>query len=225
MKKTIVIISLISVFCAFNIVPVAMADPDPYSLEQETYLLQKDDQGTDPWTIILPSADAEDIAFGKLEYLNYAMEDGFCFDFKGYDFGGIESGDQDMLIPVDAEYALIYYVDPGVGWPNGLPVVYVLGISSGPCERPEKSKGKAKGLEGVDFKIDGCCEIDQIPALDDVNYPNGGKIWLVPVEYLDAPVACASTTMTGWPAGGAGILFETSLITYGFVPEPELVDP
>ena len=232
MKKTILIISLIAVFCAFNIATDALADPDPYSLEQETYLLQKNDLGSAPWTINLPiSAEDGTIAFGKLEYFNYAVGEGFSFDFKGYDFGvvvdvvedvDVVDGDADMR--ADDEYALIYYVDPGVGWPNGYPDVYVLGISTDPYV--PTSKGKAKGLEGVDIKICGSCGYDeddsksivQIPVVDDVNYPNGGKIWLVPVGILVDPVPCEWTTMTGWPTEGAGILFETSLITYGFEP-------
>ena len=236
MKKTILIISLIAVFCAFNIATDALADPDPYSLEQETYLLQKT-PASGPWTSTTPDGSK---AFGKLEYFNYAVDGEFSFDFKGYDFGGsVESelfGDQGMLIPEDGEYALIYYVDPGVGWPNGYPDVYVLGISTGPYVRPGKSQGNAKGLEGVDFKICGSCDIAQIPVdgdvmniPNDVNYPNGGKIWLVPTSYLVAPAACAWTTWTnGWPDGGAGILFETSLITYGFEPVqcyPDLPSP
>ena len=233
MKKALLISLLIAVFCAFNIATDALADPDPYSLEQETYLLQKVDEGSDPWTIILPDSDNETIAFGKLEYFNYAVDGGFSFDFKGYDFGlDEENGDQNML--ADDEYALIYYVDKAVGWQGGPPPVYVLGISTGPYV--PTSRGEAKGLEGVDIKICGSCgnsdvdsdkNIAQIPDENDVNYPNGGKIWLVPASYLVEPEACHWTTWNGWPAGGAGILFETSLITYGFEPQcyPDLPSP
>jgi len=120
------------------------------------------------------------------------------------------------------EYALIYYVDPGPGVWSVPPDVYVLGISSVPYV--QSAKGKALGLAGVDVKIAGSRAIGQIPVtateamplLLDVNYPNGGKIWLVSAQYLAAKDACAWTTMTGW---GAEILFETSLITYGFEPE------
>lgn len=220
MRKIFLVISLISVLCAFTIVSDALADPNRYLLGQETYLLQKIDKGSDPWLIIPPDPEEKDIAFGKLEYFNYAVGDGFSFDFKGYDFGVGEDGDPGMPIPAFDQYALIYYVDKAVGWEGGPPPVYVLGISSGPYTRPVKSKWKAKGLEGVDFKIAGSCPILQIPVSDeqrkDINYPNGGKIWLVPSQYLDTPTACSWTTWTGWPAGGAGILFETSLITYGF---------
>lgn len=224
MKKRIVLMALASFLIAACVVPLAVAGPDPYSLKQETYLLQKTDMGADPWTIIMPDSVAQNIAFGKLEYLNYPVEGAFCFDFKGYDFGA-----EATPLPTGAEYALIYYVDPGVGWPNGFPEVYVLGLSSGPFSpKPTKGNpkgnGNAKGLDGVDFKFCGCCaDLTQIPVAEDVSYPNGGKIWLVPVQYLNGgePVeTCSWTTMTGWPAGGAGILFETSLITYGFVPAP-----
>jgi len=206
MRKIGLVASFISVFCVFSFISNAMADPKPYLLEQETYLLQKLDNGPDPWTIILPDSDGETVAFGKLEYFNY--NDLFSFDFKGYDFG------EDFV-----EYALIYYVDTAIGWSGGPPTSYVLGISSGPYASPASSKGKAKGLVGVDFKIDGSCDIEQIPIADDLNYPNGGKIWLVPTEYLGYPTdACAPATWTGWPSDGTGILFETSLITYGFEP-------
>ena len=215
MKKTILIISLIAVFCAFNIATDALADPDPYALGQETYLLQKTPVEGAPWTMILPDSDKGNIAFGKLEYFNYGEE--FSFDFKGYDFGVVSNiediGDPGM--PVGTEYALIYYVDPGPGIWIESPKVYVLGISSG--RYFPTSKGEAKGLVGVDIKICGSCAIAQIPDENDVNYGNGGKIWLVPLEYLtfDGDSAgCTSATMTGW---GTDILFETSLITYGFV--------
>lgn len=211
MKKTILIISLLSIFCAFTIVPVVMADPDIYSFEQETYLFQKTAVTDSPWLIILPNS-AADTAFGKLEYFNYAVEDGFSFDFKGYDFGEAGGGDENML--AKSEYALIYYVDDQ--WPAD---VYVLGISLGKYE--PTSRGEAKVLVDVDIKIDGICPIAPIPDVNDVNYPNGGKIWLVPVGILDNPAPCEWTTMTGWPSGGAEILFETSLITYGFVAVPD----
>ena len=218
MKKTILIITLIAVFCAFNIATDALADPKPYDLGQETYLLQKT-PASGPWTSTTPDGSK---AFGKLEYFNYAVGEGFSFDFKGYDFGVDEVvatvdvvGDVDMR--ADGEYALIYYVDPGPGTWSESPTVYVLGISTGLYE--PTSKGEAKGLVGVDIKICGSCDIDPIPVVDDVNYPNGGKIWLVPLEYLTFdgdPAECELATMTGW---GMDILFETSLITYGFVEE------
>ena len=214
MKKTILIISLIAVFCAFNIATDALADPDPYALGQETYLLQKTPVEGAPWTMILPDSDKGNIAFGKLEYFNYGEE--FSFDFKGYDFYRDELDPGDTLMPADGSYALIYYADPGPGpWSPGEPTVYVLGISTGPYV--PTSKGKAKGLEGVDIKICGSCDIGQIPYdTDDVNYPNGGKIWLVPLDSLELQTACTQTTMVTWP--GESILFETSLITYGFEP-------
>jgi len=198
-------------FCAFNIVSDALADPNPYALGQETYLLQKVDMGPEPWLITRPDQEGT-IAFGKLEYFNYAVGAGFSFDFKGYDFGTGEAGDP--LMPADTSYALIYYVDPGPGPWTKPPDVYVLGISTGPYVSP--AKGKAKGMVGVDIKLAGSCDSGQIPIAADVSYPNGGKIWLVPAGYLVSPTACSWTTMTGW---GTNILFETSLITYGFEPE------
>ena len=211
MKKTILIISLIAVFCAFNIATDALADPDPYSLEQETYLLQKT-PASGPWTSTTPDGTK---AFGKLEYFNYGEE--FSFDFKGYDFGVVDEVDSDQNMLAVGSYALIYYADPGPGpWSPGEPIVYVLGISTGPYV--PISKGEAKGLEDVDIKICGSCDIGQIPYDEgDVNYPNGGKIWLVPLDSLDLQTACTPTTMITWP--GESILFETSLITYGFVEE------
>jgi hypothetical protein len=210
------IISLIAVFCAFNIATDALADPVPYSLEQETYLLQKT-PASGPWTSTTPDGSK---AFGKLEYFNYAVGEGFSFDFKGYDFGvdvyvdGIfDDVDGDADMPANGSYALIYYVDPD---PEDLPWnpdVYVLGISTDLYV--PTSKGEAKGLVGVDIKICGSCDIGQIPVVEDVNYPNGGKIWLVPVGLLDNTEPCTWTTMIGWDS--AGILFETSLITYSFV--------
>ena len=144
------------------------------------------------------------------------MDGEFSFDFKGYDFGKIVDlvlvGDEDML--AEDDYALIYYVDPKPEVEGWEPDVYVLGISEDPYDLI--AKGKAKGLVDVDIKICGSCDSGQIPVVDDVSYPNGGKIWLVPVGLLDSQEPCTWTTMTGW---GTDILFETSLITYGFVEE------
>jgi hypothetical protein len=150
----------------------------------------KQDTGADPWLIIRPG-EGTDAAWGKLEYANWTESGDFCFDFKGYN-----------LTP-GVEYALIYYVDPGPGPWSVYPGVYVFGT--------------AKADEG-DIKIDGCCEIDKLPILGDVNYPNGAKIWLVPTDLLnygEGVDECGWTEMTGWDS--SAILFETSLVTFGFV--------
>jgi hypothetical protein len=57
---------------------------------------------------------------------------------------------------------------------------------------------------------------------DDKNYPNGAKVWLVPASLITPdnpdvhePEPCSLGTMTGWRQDE--ILFESSLITYGYI--------
>lgn len=176
----------------------------------------------------------------------------FCFDFKGYNIpvNGTDQNDvSDQNIEFEyGPYALIYYVDPDPEEPWS-PEVYVLGVTdevwqspaeknSGPpshanngkSQRGNKGKSPQEdnetppGHEGVNLHISGYCDIGQIPVKDDVNYPNGGKIWLVPTDYVENATACEWTTMNDWPEDEKEILFETSLITYGFVHEDGSVE-
>lgn len=196
-------------------------------LEQETYLFQKEEVNDAPWNIILPLSD--EIPYAKLEYLNYPVtategEDeitGFYFDLKGYniptDDGEFSSG----------PYALIYYVDPGPGPWQESPGVYVFGISGNEEWKSPATRGRGgppPGHADVNLKIDGVCDINPFPFEGDVNYPNGAKVWLVPIDLISVPAelsndngldGCFWTTMTGWRQDE--ILFESSLITFGYV--------
>jgi hypothetical protein len=223
MKKKTSVLCMVFFMVSLLVVSVSFADPDSF-FEQETYLFQKEPAMDGPWNILLPEVGFDEndefitsYPFAKLEYFNYPVqieeESGFCFDLKGY---GLDEG---------KEYALIYYVDPVGGvWGETPPEVYVLGTASVPWEDPRsemgKENGKAKGLVGVNLKISGCCNIESIPRDDDSNYPNGGKVWLVPKEYIDYEDSCSWGQMKGWPNDVREILFETSLITYGYVAEP-----
>ena len=190
-------------------------------LEQETYLFKKQ-EADGPWNIILPNT-AGEIPYAKLEYLNYPAPvtegenttEGFYFDLKGYNIPVFEDTEEFLSGP----YALIYYVDPGPGpWQNS-PAVYVFGIS-GSEEWKSPAMGRAKGHDGVNLKIDGVCEIESFPRDDDENYPNGAKVWLVPADLIKNGAeleACSWATMTGWRQ--SDILFESSLITFGFIAE------
>lgn len=194
--------------------------------EQETYLFQKEPADAGPWKILLPNVGLDEEGdleishpFAKLEYYNYPINDyesgenlGFCFDLKGY---GLPEG----------EYALIYYVDPGPGAWDAPPAVYVFGTGVVPREDPAsedgEENGEAEGMRWANLKIEGCCQLDAIPVADDVNYPNGGKVWLIPTEYIDTTESGSWGQMAGWPSDVTEILFETSLITYGEAAEPD----
>lgn len=228
MKKFVIFFFMI-IACSLLVAQTGFSGSDNFV--QETYLFQKSNQGIDndgPWNIILPGEDDE-TPYGKLEYLNYPIttDDGdefFAFDFKGYN---IPVEDDEF---VDGPYALIYYVDPGPGAWDGYPEVYVLGVTDEVWDSPAEGKGPKNvppGHEGANLQISGLCKIDQIPVQGDVNYPNGGKVWLVPTDYLasnvpgETTIVPGETTMIGWPSNLEEILFETSLITYGFVAEQE----
>lgn len=177
-----------------------------YELMQTVSLVEKVDKGGEPWTWRVPT---EDSKVGKLRFYSCSLSEddpAFNFLFSGY------------KIPADEDFALIYYVDPAPEWPAE---VYVLGV------------GEARGCVRCDrtpnLVIAGSCEVmdnevtdngrvfKTIPVEGDVNYPNGGKIWLIPSKYLESEVApCTWNTMVGWPDDVSEILFETSLITYGF---------
>lgn len=227
MKKAAIIFGILMIATVFSF-QNATAEP----FEQETYLFLKTSEGVtegDPWLIIAPDDPpyiAEDsveftaepaleetdppnfVPFGKLEYETFGEE--FCFDFKGYN------------LPA-GEYALIYYVDPGPGTWGEYPDVYVLGVEEA---QDYLARGKSKQFPFWGVKIGGCCDVGQIPDPDDENYPNGGKIWLVPKalinleaypEDFDGDSMTGWAQMNGWDEGS--ILFETSLITFGFVAE------
>lgn len=192
-------------------------------LEQETYLFQKE-EAAGPWTIILPKKGG-DTPYAKFEYFNYPVTvtevnedgetttEGFYFDLKGYNI----PADNDTNKFLSGPYALIYYVDPGPGSWVDYPEVYVFGIS-GSEEWKSPARGRAKGHDGVNLKIDGVCYIGPFPFEDDVNHPNGAKVWLVPADLINFGgelEACSQASMTGWRQ--SDILFESSLITYGFI--------
>jgi hypothetical protein len=89
----------------------------------------------------------------------------------------------------DMEYTLIYYPDP---WPGtGL-------ICLG------------DGMADIDgnVHIQNTVYTDDLPTMDDENYPDGAKIWLV----LAADVDCMMEEMIGW--NPVEYLFEYDLITF-----------
>jgi hypothetical protein len=215
MQKSIVSISFAVLLSMLLIIPNAFAGNGFHwpKLKQVTYLMQKVPVDG-PWEIVLPSIEKGELTapYGRLDYFNYAYKDmGFCFSFSGYG------------IPGGVEYALVYYVDPPDGaWdpdPANWPEVYVLGIAE--AWQPHPRLRYRPGHRN--FKIRGCCDIESIPVAEDTNYPNGGKLWLIPTDYISEieDGACTWKRMAGWPADVSEILFETSLITYGFVNSPE----
>jgi hypothetical protein len=199
-----------------------------------------------PLTAEIPYAKLEYLNYPVIDEANDDTIKGFYFDLKGYN---IPIND-DTNIFENGTYALVYYVDPDpeVEGPWN-PDVYVLGLSE-ETKWISPARGWAKGHEEVNLKIDGVCgyvvdenldpiyqDIDgnpqtvdeygsivralvNIPVIDDVNWPNGGKVWLVPAKLInngDELKACSWATMTSW--NQSEILFETSLITFGFIAE------
>jgi hypothetical protein len=220
MKNKVILLTAMFLIGSFLTAQTSFSQPGSF-LEQETYLFKKL-EADGPWEIILPNPE-EEIPYAKLEYLNYPVTvtegeveiTGFYFDLKGYNI----PTDQDGAF-LSGPYALIYYPDP---WINGGPEVYVFGIS-GSEAWVSPAMGKAKGHDGVNLKIDGVCDIDQFPFENDQNYPNGAKVWLVPTDLLTTNnggelEACSLATMTGW--NQSEILFESSLITFGFIAEED----
>jgi hypothetical protein len=232
MKNKIILLTAMFLIGSFLTAQTSFSQPGSF-LEQETYLFQKEEVENAPWNIIL-QIDNEQVTnpYAKFEYFNYPVlndEDvySFYFDLKGYN------------IPFDnvEEYALIYFVDPAQEyWPA---TVYVFGTADSEWTSPANGRGPQgsgpPGHEGVNLKIDGLCPTSSIPNIpisfeqfkgladdldptyEDVNYPNGGKIWLVPTEYLTDTEPCTWQQMTGWPTDVSEILFESSLITFGYV--------
>ena len=238
MKNKVILLTAMFLIGSFLTAQTSFSTSE-YPFEQETYLFKKQ-EAAGPWKIILPQKD-DDTPYAKFEYFNYPVtvtevnEDeeetttkGFYFDLKGYN---IPTNEGNFLY---GPYALIYYPDP---WVPGGPEVYVFGVS-GENVWESPAQGRARGHDGVNLKIDGVCgyavNVDgaplygavpddalvNIPVEDDDNWPNGGKVWLVPADLLASPEACSWTTM-GWGPLAGEILFETSLITYGFIAEDE----
>ena len=126
-----------------------------------------------PWDLV------EGGAWGKMKY----NQTGETFDFVFNGHG----------LVADQEYCLIYYEDPGFGWPNGMPNIYCLGM------------GTANA--GGEVHIADSATPGTLPWVNDIN-EDGAKIWLV----LSADVDCDNQLMIGW--NPTEYLFEGELITF-----------
>jgi hypothetical protein len=87
------------------------------------------------------------------------------------------------------EYTLIYYPDP---WPGSGLICLGDGIVN---------------IDG-DVHIKNTVDTGDLPIMNDENYPDGAKIWLV----LTSDVDCMMQEMIGW--NPAEYLFEYDLITF-----------
>lgn len=123
----------------------------------------------------------EDGAWGKMKY-NLSGST-FDFVFNGH---GLERG---------WSYTLIYYEDPGLGPWTVPPNIICLG------------SGTANGNGNV--HIQGTVDTGDLPTEDDVNYPDGAKIWLV----LSDDVDCDNEVFR-WRWNPTEYLFEYDLITF-----------
>lgn len=89
----------------------------------------------------------------------------------------------------DMDYTLIYYPDP---WPgSGL-----ICLGEGTAD-----------IDG-NVHIQNTMDIGDLPTMEDENYPDGAKIWLV----FTADVDCMTAGMVGW--NPTEYLFEYDLITF-----------
>jgi hypothetical protein len=124
--------------------------------------------------------------YGSLTYRVWGPE--LSFKFQG------------KKLERNTPYALIYYPDP---WPGTGLIILAEGTSNG----------------GGNILLKGKVDTGTLPASfgSDENFP-GAKIWLVPNPenyILGWPIAVGSSSeFFAWPADGAGILFETTLINY-----------
>jgi len=108
----------------------------------------------------------------------------------------------------DTDYSLIYYADP---WPGDNPGALI-------AESTTNSKGKIPRWDegAVDLGMN-------LPDVNDANYPDGAKLWLVPSADYDSN----TNSLTAW--NPENYLFERKLITYtkpepAPEPEPEVDD-
>jgi len=120
-------------------------------------------------------------AWGKMKY-NVAGST-FNFTFNGH------------RLEQNVEYSLIYYIDPGPGTWTVPPDIVVL--ATGTCNR------------GGNLHLSGNVDTGPIPHETDVNYPRGGKIWLVLTEDIDV-----EASKFKWAWNPTEYLFEYDLITF-----------
>jgi len=135
------------------------------------YLYEKDPSD---WSIV------DGGAWGKMKY----NQTGETFDFVFNGHG----------LVADQEYCLIYYEDPGFGWPNGMPNIYCLGM------------GTANA--GGEVHIADSATPGTLPWVNDIN-EDGAKIWLVPSSYVDCDLG---VWIGAWSP--SEYLFEGELITF-----------
>ena len=96
-------------------------------------------------------------------------------------------------LPTDDKYSLIYYKDVSNQWGN-IGAVLVNGITNEDL------------VNGISGKIE---DLKTIPKINDLNYPDGAKLWLIPSTQINE----AGTKMTTWTP--ENYLFERNLIEYG----------
>jgi len=112
------------------------------------------------------------------------------FDSSGADFsyGLFAKG-----LDADTDYSLIYYADP---WPGDNPGALI-------TESTTNGKGKIPRWDegSVDLGMN-------LPDVNDANYPDGAKLWLVPSTDYDSD----TNSMTAW--NPEDYLFECNLIRY-----------
>lgn len=120
-------------------------------------------------------------AWGKMKY--NLSGSSFDFMFNGH---GLEPGQS---------YTLIYYEDPGLGPWTVPPDIICLG------------SGTAN--DGGNVHIQGSVDTGDLPTEDDVNYPDGAKIWLVLSDDVDP-----DNEVFRWRWNPTEYLFEYDLIAF-----------
>jgi len=183
MYKKLMIVTVIAVVMGLLAVPVIAKGPSGPAGKSNVghlYLYEKTPN---------PDADREDpwliVEGGMWGKMKYNLS-GATFDFVFNGHG----------LPIGQEYTLIYYPDP---WPaEGL-----ICLGSGIVMEDESEDGVGN------IHIKGSVDTGDLPNVDDKNYPEGAKIFLVPSGDVD----CDEQVMIGWTGDDAN-LYEGVLITF-----------
>ena len=167
------------------------------------YLVEKDPDTWDP------------VVDGRWGKMNYTIENDtldLVMNAHGYDEFYDRGDPEDPEDDVTTNFTLIYYPDPWAG--NGLiclgsgdVVEEEVWVLSDP-EDPESELVFSHYCYNIHIINKGELDIGDLPTLDDENYPDGAKIWLV----LSDDVDCDGQVMVGW--NPTAYLFEEELMTF-----------
>lgn len=179
MLAVVVLVSCIAGAFAFTS-SVSALTPSPVKFQSVT-LCQKD---TGTW-LPVPGGYSATLSIWSFDYgnRNHPIERRCMMDIQG-------------TATPNTNFYLVYYTDP---WPGSN------GMLLGACKTNAKGKIVMDARNYPIFTKGITCPT--IPVSADVNYPTGGKIWLVPASDYDV----ATHSMIAW--NPSKILFENALVT------------